>query len=133
MRPVTRGAKAGIGLLVMEIALLAGCGKAQPVASRSTTSSAQSTTSTNAQEQALPPISLESLPVPADYSCPADLHFLAPANEAAGECLPAAYLGGGTTQQDVPSDECLLHSSGGRWVSVLASGVPWGAGSIGAS
>jgi hypothetical protein len=46
-------------------------------------------------EQTLPPLSVQALPVPSHYTCPAGLYFLAPANQAVGFCVPRAYLGGG--------------------------------------
>jgi len=78
------------------------------VTSAPATSAASATTSTAAPatpttspaastpKQALPPLNFQTLPVPSHYACPAGLYFLSPANQAAGFCLPYAYLVGGT-------------------------------------
>jgi hypothetical protein len=61
-------------------------------ASAATTSSPAATT----PKQTLPPRNFQTLPIPSHYTCPAGLYFLSPANQAAGECVPYAYLVGGT-------------------------------------
>jgi hypothetical protein len=58
------------------------------------TTTAPPTTTT--PQQALPPLNFGTLPVPSDYTCSAGLYILSPGNEAAGECVPYAYLVGGT-------------------------------------
>jgi hypothetical protein len=62
------------------------------------TAPATATISTTAAtpKQALPPLNFQTLPVPSHYTCPAGLYFLSPANQAVGECVPYAYLVGGT-------------------------------------
>jgi len=69
-----------------------------PPAATSTAASAAATISPAATtpKQTLPPLNFQTLPVPSHYTCPAGLYFLSPANQAAGECVPYAYLAGGT-------------------------------------
>lgn len=66
-----------------------------PLAARSTTTTTTEST-TPVGEHALPPISLGMLPVPSHYRCSPGLYFLAPANQAVGECIQYSYLVGGT-------------------------------------
>ncbi len=72
---------------------LGACTSGAPRAAPTTTATSTTTTT---PKQTLPPLSLETLPVPSHYTCPAGLYFLSPANQAAGECVPYAYLVGGT-------------------------------------
>jgi hypothetical protein len=72
---------------------LGACASGKPQAAPATTT----TTTTTTPKQTLPPLNLETLPVPSHYTCPAGLYFLSPANQAAGFCVPHAYLGGGNT------------------------------------
>lgn len=102
-----------VGVVVLTLgACSSSLHSAEPVVTSTGTTSAPSTaTSTAASatttispavatpKQTLPPLNVQALPVPSHYTCPAGLYFLAPANQAAGECLPYAYLVGGT-----PSD-----------------------------
>jgi hypothetical protein len=59
----------------------------------------------------LPPLNLGALPVPSDYTCPTGLSFLSPANQAAGECVPYAYLVGGTASDSNNNTACPAGSS----------------------
>jgi len=62
-----------------------------------TTTSVPSTTAlpspTSVATQHLPPIDVAGLPAPVGYTCPSGLVFLAPANQASGQCLPPDFLG----------------------------------------
>jgi hypothetical protein len=83
---------------------VAACTSAKPHAAPATTTTSTTPATTpgttnTAPAYALPPVAVAALPVPSDYACPAGLYFLAPANQAVGECFPYAYLVGGT-----PSD-----------------------------
>jgi hypothetical protein len=66
---------------------------------------------TTIPHQTLPPLNVATLPVPTDYTCPARLDFLSPANEAAGECVPYAYLVGGTSSNPDNNTACPAGSS----------------------
>jgi hypothetical protein len=94
---------------------LAACasGKPQAAPTMTTTPSVTTTapattpgTTITAPADALPPLNLGSLPVPSDYTCPAGLYFLAPANRAAGLCVPYAYLVGGTASDPDNDTAC---------------------------
>ena len=61
---------------------------------------------TTTPQQALPPLTVGALPVPSDYTCPAGLYIVSPANEAAGECVPYAYLVGGTSSVPNANTAC---------------------------
>jgi hypothetical protein len=88
------------------------------VASAPTTSAPSTTTSTPAPatttisttattpKQTLPPLNFKTLPVPSHYTCPAGLYFLSPANQAIGECVPYAYLVGGTASDPNNNTAC---------------------------
>lgn len=54
------------------------------------------TTTTPVPSQTLPPINVTEMPVPTGYTCPPGLDFLAPANQASGQCLPPDFLGSST-------------------------------------
>lgn len=64
------------------------------------------TTIITTPKQTLPPINLEMLPVPSDYTCSEGLYFSSPANQAAGECVPYAYLVGGTASDPNNNTAC---------------------------
>jgi hypothetical protein len=68
-----------------------------------TTSTSRTTTT---PQLALSPIDIDTLPVPSDYTCAADLHLLSSANQATGQCLPYAYLVGGTKSQPNDNTAC---------------------------
>jgi hypothetical protein len=68
-------------------------------------------TTTTTPKQTLPLLNLETLPVPSDYTCSAGLYFLSPANQAAGECVPYAYLDGGTASDPNNNTACPAGSS----------------------
>jgi hypothetical protein len=70
-----------------------------------------STTITTTPEQTLPPLNLETLPVPSGYACPAGLYSLSSANPATGECVPYAYLVGGTGSNPNNNTACPAGSS----------------------
>jgi hypothetical protein len=76
-----------------------------PSTTTSTAALATATTSPTATppKQAFPPLNVQTLPVPSHYTCRAGLHFLSPANQAVGECVPYAYLVGGTASD--PDDD----------------------------
>jgi len=84
--------------------VLAACSSGKPQAAPSTTTTAS--TATAAPNQTRPPLTLESLPTPSDLTCPAGLYFLSPANLAAGECVPYAYLVGGTASDPSNHTAC---------------------------
>ncbi len=121
MKAVGRRPKVGISLLIGGMVLLAGCGATRPAASHSLTSLAPTTTApptttttsttTTTPKQTLPLLNLETLPVPSDYTCSAGLYFLSPANQAAGECVPYAYLDGGTASDPNNNTACPAGSS----------------------
>jgi hypothetical protein len=121
MKAVGRRPKLGISLLIGGMVLLAGCGATRAAASRSATSLAPTTTAlqtttttsttTITPKQTLPPLNFETLPVPSDYTCSAGLYFLSPANQAAGECVPYAYLVGGTAPDPNNNTACPAGSS----------------------
>jgi hypothetical protein len=67
------------------------------------TTAAKTSTTTTTTKQTLRPLNLAALPVPSGYTCSASLYALSPANEAAGECVPYAYLVGGTASD--PDDD----------------------------
>jgi hypothetical protein len=69
------------------------------------------TPTTTTPKQTLPPLSLETLPAPSGYTCPAGLYSLSPANLAAGECVPYAYLVGGTASDPDNNTACPAGSS----------------------
>jgi len=71
-----------------------------------TTTTAPATTSTTAPKQTLPPISIEALPVPSGYTCSSGLYPLASANAATEECVPYAYLVGGTVSEPDNDTAC---------------------------
>jgi hypothetical protein len=79
-----------------------------PSAATSTAASVTTRSSTTAttSKQALPPLNFETLPVPSHYTCRAGLYFLSPANQAAGECVPYAYLVGGTASDPDKNTAC---------------------------
>jgi hypothetical protein len=81
---------------------LGACASGKPQAAPATTT----TTTTTTPKQTLPPLNLETLPVPSHYTCPAGLYFLSPANQAAGECVPYAYLVGGTASDPDDNTAC---------------------------
>lgn len=92
---MTRGSLARLTtsvLAVLCLFALGACSSGKPHAASATTTSTPST----APKQALPPLDLEKLPVPSHFTCPAGNYFVAPANQAAGICVPYAYLLGGT-------------------------------------
>jgi hypothetical protein len=62
-------------------------------------------------KQTLPPLNFKTLPVPFHYTCLAGLDFLSPANQAAGECIPSAYLVGGTASDPDDNTACPAGSS----------------------
>jgi hypothetical protein len=70
-----------------------------------------STTTTTTPEPTLPPLNLETLPVPSGYVCPAGLYSLSSANPASGECVPYAYLVGGTGSNPNNNTACPAGSS----------------------
>ncbi len=69
------------------------------------TTTATSTTST-AAKRTLPPLNLESLPVPSNFTCSAGLYFLSPGSEAAGDCIPYPYVFGGTASEPDDNTAC---------------------------
>jgi hypothetical protein len=73
-----------------------------PPPSPATTASPATTT----PKQTSPPLNLETLPVPSDYTCSAGLYLLGPANEAASVCVPYAYLVGGTASDPNNNTAC---------------------------
>lgn len=92
---------------------------ATPVVTSAQTTSAPSTTTSTAApatttispiattpKQTLPPLNFQTLPVPSHYICPAGLYFLSPANQAVGECVPYAYLVGGTASDPDNNTAC---------------------------
>ncbi len=86
---------------------------ARPAAPTTTTTTATtapatttSTTIITTPDQALPPINLAMLPVPSDYTCSEGLYFESPANQASGECVPYAYLVGGTASDPDNDTAC---------------------------
>lgn len=92
---------------------------ATPVVTSAQTTSAPSTTTSTAApatttispiattpKQTLPPLNFQTLPVPSHYTCPAGLYFLSPANQAVGECVPYAYLVGGTASDPDNNTAC---------------------------
>jgi hypothetical protein len=91
---------------------------ATPVVTSAQTASAPSTTTSTAapattmispavtSKQTLPPLNVQTLPVPSHYTCPAGLYFLARANQAAGECVPYAYLVGGSASDPDNNTAC---------------------------
>jgi hypothetical protein len=85
---------------------VAACASAKPLAAPTTTTTTTTGTTITTPADALPPVGLGSLPVPADYSCPAGLYFLSPANPAVGECLPYRYLVGGTASDPDDNTAC---------------------------
>ena len=78
------------------------------VPARTTTTT---TTTTTTPKQTLPPLNLQTLPVPSGYTCSAGLYSLSPANPAAGECVPYAYLVGGTASDPNNNTACPAGSS----------------------
>jgi hypothetical protein len=70
-----------------------------------------STTTTTTPEPTLPPLNVGTLPVPSGYTCPNGLYPLSPANSAAGECVPYAYLVGGTASDPNNNTACPAGSS----------------------
>jgi hypothetical protein len=68
-------------------------------------------TTTTTPKQTLPPLNLETLPAPSDYTCSAGLYILSPANQAAAECVPYAYLVGGTASDPNNNTACPAGSS----------------------
>ena len=76
-----------------------------------TTTTIRTSTTTTTPTQSLPPLSLGKLPVPSGYTCSAGLYTLSPANEAAGECVPYAYLVGGTASDPDNETACPAGSS----------------------
>jgi hypothetical protein len=92
---------------------------AEPVVTSARTTSAPSTATSTAApatttistiaitpKQTLPPLNVQALPVPSHYTCPAGLYFLSPANQAAGDCVPYAYLAGGTASDPDNNTAC---------------------------
>lgn len=79
-----------------------------PTRATSTAAPATTTISTIATtpKQPLPPLAFQTLQVPSHYTCPAGLYFLAPANQAAGKCVPYAYLVGGTVSDPSHNTAC---------------------------
>lgn len=78
-----------------------------PLTTRTTTTTTKtSTTTTTTPKQTLPPLNVRTLPVPTDYSCPPSLYALSPANEAAGDCVPYAYLVGGSASNPSNNTAC---------------------------
>lgn len=75
------------------------------VVPESTTTTAPITTTTRPTKP-LPTLSIQALPVPTQLVCPAGLYFLAPGNQAAGMCLPYAYLVGGTASDPNNNTAC---------------------------
>jgi len=67
-----------------------------PITTTTGSTTTLATTTTTVPPQTLPPINLTGLPVPIGYTCPPGLDFLAPANQASGECLPPNFLGSST-------------------------------------
>jgi hypothetical protein len=112
---ITRSALATLCLFA-----LAACTSGKPQAAPTTTTAPKETTTgpattraattpgttITAPAAALPPVSFGSLPVPSDYTCPAGLYFLAPANQAVGVCVPYAYLVGGTASDPDNDTAC---------------------------
>jgi hypothetical protein len=76
-----------------------------------TTTTTATTTTTTTPNQALPPLNLGALPVPFDYTCSAGLYMLSPADQASGECVPYAYLVGGTASDPNNNAACPVGSS----------------------
>lgn len=56
--------------------------------------------------QPLPPLSIAELPSPSHYACAAGLYLLSPANQAGAECVPYAYLPGGTPSHPDKDTAC---------------------------
>jgi hypothetical protein len=83
---------------------------ASPPPTTSTVKSSTTTTTTPSIET-LPPLEVATLPVPTDFTCSAGLYILAPANEAVGECIPYAYLVGGTESDPDGDTACSAGSS----------------------
>jgi hypothetical protein len=121
MKAVRRKPKVGISLLIGGMVLLASCGATRPASSHSSTSLAPTTTApptttttsttTTTPKQTLPPLSLGTLAIPSDYTCSAGLYFLSPANQASGECVPHAYVVGGTPSDPDDDTACPAGSS----------------------
>ncbi len=98
-------------LATLCLVTLAGCTSSKPQAGPTTTTTSSSPTTTpnsatTTPKQALAPVSLETLPVPSQYTCPAGLYLLSPANQAVGECVPYAYLVGGTASDPDNDTAC---------------------------
>lgn len=75
---------------------------ATPVPSTVTPSATMTTT----PPKQAPPLNFQTLPVPSRYTCAAGLYFVSPANQAAGDCLPYAYLPGGTASDPDGNTAC---------------------------
>ena len=82
-----------------------------PVVTTVPARTATTTTTTTTPKQTLPPLNLGTLPVPSGYTCSAGLYFLSPANQASGECVPYAYLVGGTTSDPNNNTACPAGST----------------------
>jgi hypothetical protein len=59
----------------------------------------------------LPPLGIAELPSPSHYACAAGLYLLSPANQASAECVPYAYLPGGTPAHPDKDTACPAGSS----------------------
>jgi hypothetical protein len=75
-------------------------------ASPPTTTTTRTSTITTTPKQTLPALNPDRLPVPTDYTCSTGLYGLSPANEAAGECVPYAFLVGGTASSPSNDTAC---------------------------
>jgi hypothetical protein len=98
----------GFVLATLCLLALAACTSGEPQAARTATTRTRTTAT---PKQTLPPLNLAALPVPSHYTCPAGLYFLSPANQAAGECVPYAYLVGGTASDPDNHTACPAGSS----------------------
>jgi hypothetical protein len=108
-----------VGVVVLILGACSGQHSIEPAATSARTTSAPSTTTSTAApatttisttaatpKQTLPPLDVQTLPLPSHYACPEGLYFLAPANQAAGECVPYAYLVGGTASDPDNNTAC---------------------------
>lgn len=106
-------------VLAVTVLVMAGCGSSPTASHRITTTTASTTvpttttttttttsTTTTTPKQTLAPLNLEALPVPSHYTCSTGLYSLSPANQAVGECVPYAYLVGGTASDPNNNTAC---------------------------
>jgi hypothetical protein len=105
-------------VLAATVLELAGCGSSPSTSHTTTTAAAAATITTpttavtpTTTVTTHPPLNLETLPVPSDYTCSTGLSFLSPPNQALGECLPYSYLVGGTATDPNDNTACPAGSS----------------------